>query len=257
MIRSNTQTRAAAVVAVSLGGIAAAAHAAALVTYDFNAYGSSAASNAGAAPSATASGVTASNLAPNASGFLTVGPAAGGPGNYFFPSTTFTASNATGSVGTQAAYTPANIAAAVSANAYYALTLTPAAGNALSFGGGDSLTFDLLPRIFSGGTNPYIAAFYARSSADNFAANLGAPATATTSSTANGTSFPLSIDLSAIGSLPIGQAVTIRLYPTDNSNVANDFKIDNLVIKGSTLTPEPATLAFVGLGAVCLLRRRR
>ena len=230
-----------------------------LVTYAFTGYTSS---DAGSAATSTAAGVSATNFAPNGgtvtppTGFRGVAQINGGPSNYMFDTNTNTA------FGIQSTYTAASDAAAATADAYYSFTLTPAAGSALSFAAGDTLTFAQQTRINSGPASPYSAHFAVRSSADGFASLVGASADLTQTGTGStGLVAGRSIDLSSIGALAAGAPLTIRFYPVDNQQAnADDIKVDDVVVNGALITavPEPlAAAGLLGVGGLSVLGRRR
>lgn len=253
--------------------MASHASGAALVTYDFENYTASVDTGS---PASTVTppvfGLSVTNLAPNAgtatpaTGFLGRG-GSGNAGNYFFTSATApaTPSNGAGrSAGTQSQYTYDTIANAVAGAAYYSFTVTPNGSGMLSFASTDTLTFALQVRSNNAtGTVPYTVQFYLRSSADNFAADLGSSTALTINTASSSLSANESISLSGIGSLTAGQAVTFRLYPVDNQQAAgnDDFKFDNVVVNGTinnpVAAPEPSTYALLGLGLLGLVIFRR
>ena len=227
-----------------------------LALYDFTSY--TASSNSGAAATSNDPNVTASNYAPNASAFVAFS-ANSTAANYFFTGS----GNPAPAVGTQSSTVPATDAASVTANTYFALTLTPATGYALSFnttGGTNTLTFDLRVRNTTAGSTavPFTENLVLRSSVDNFAAAIGTVTGTVTTANTNTGFVAETISLTSLGTLASNAAVTLRLYPNDNQNVSqDDFSVDNLVVNGIAAVPEPSTVAALGIGLAALVAARR
>lgn len=236
---------------------------AALVTYDFTDY---TASTGSSAPNATlGTGIlTATNFVANGgtvtppTGFLgRIG--SGSAGNYMFTTTLVTTAFG---IQSQATYdTQAN---AITGATYYSFTITPTAGNSLSFPAGSTVTFQDSVRISTGGVNPYMASFFFQTDAATTGTfvTLGTPISQTQAAVGN-TTVNQSVDLSSLGTLAAGQALTFRFSLYDNAQTTtNDIKFDNFVINGSVVAvPEPSAVALSGLGIVgsvlLTLRRRR
>ena len=145
--------------------------------------------------------------------------------------------------------TAATQALALSGNDYFTFTITPAGGFQLNL---TSITFD--SAVFGNIT----ATFFLRSSADNFATDLGST---TTSSTTFGNT---NISLTGVSFQNVTTALTFRLYVFDNQDTGNRGPLlDNFVLNGmSILIPEPATWATFMVGGGLLvaswgLRRKR
>ena len=250
---------------VALG--ASSSFAVPLVTYNFNNLPTTGNSDVGAAPSSMNAMVSSTNLTANAAGFQAVAPGTTA-GNYAFYSTSGSptpinggtaAPNPNGSFGHQATTTPDSVAGAFSNQTYYSFTLTPTGGaTGFSFGAGDSLTFQETVRNNSNGNSTYTDNVALTSSKTGFAqANILGTSTQGLTSPA-GSYVSKSIPLGGIGT--VTGPLTIRLYLYDSpagSTSANDSKFDNLVLNGSTVVPEPASLGLLGLGGLALLRRRR
>ena len=91
------------------------------------------------------------------------------------------------------------------------------------------------------------------SSLDSYGSVIGTAAASFNSS------YPLrTIDLSGVEFQDLG-SITFRLSLTDdNGSSSRGHYVDNLVLSGDvTLIPEPASLALLGLGGLCMLSRRR
>ena len=243
----------AAVFSVSTG------HADVLANYDFQTY---TASTGSAAPNATLGPgiLSASNFVGNggtatpATGFLGRG-GSGSAGNYMFTTTLNTTA-----FGIQSTDTYDTQAGAISGATYYSFTITPAAGDALSFTTGNALTFQDSVRISTGGTNPYTANFFFQTDASGSFVNLNTPITQTQSAVGN-TLVSQSVDLSSLGTLAANQALTFHFLLYDNAQTTtNDIKFDNFIVNGTSVVvpaPEPGTYALLGLGALGLALARR
>lgn len=234
-----------------------------LALYDFTSY--TASSNSGAAPASTDPNVTASNYAPNGAAFLAAGGGSGSASNYFFTGS----GNPNPGVGTQSSFVPNSTTdetPSVTAGTYYALTLTPATGFALSFntvGGGNTFAFDFRVRNTTAGSTatPFTENLVLRSSLDNYATDIGTTVTGT-QGTANGNTgfIARSFSLTTLGTLPVGTAITFRMYPFDNQNSAqDDFTVDNLAVNGTAVPESSSVVALLGGGiaGLTLPRRRR
>lgn len=235
--------------------------AAVLATYDFQDYTTSTGTSA---PNATlGSGIlSASNFVANGgtvtppTGFL--GRAgSGGPGNYMFTTTLTTTA-----FGLQALDTYDTQQGAIDGATYYSFTITPNAGAALSFPTGSALTYQSFVRINSGTASPFTANFFFQTNASGSFVTLGTPVAQTQTGVGNTGATNQSLDLSSLGTLAVGQALTFHFLVFDNQQAsADDMKFDNFVINGTALVPEPSTLAMSGLSlvgvALLALRRRR
>ena len=140
-------------------------------------------------------------------------------------------------------------ALALSGNDYFTFTITPAGGFQLNL---TSITFD--SAVFGNIT----ATFFLRSSADNFATDLGS--TTTSSSTFANTN----ISLTGVSFQNVTSSLTFRLYVFDNQDTGNrGGLLDNILLNGITIAiPEPATWASFMVGGGLLvaswgLRRKR
>lgn len=138
----------------------------------------------------------------------------------------------------------ATSAAAVTANKYFTFTVNADAGNELDL---SDLTF-LVAR--GGGGTP--RGYTVRSSADNFAANLGTADVGTVRPDFSSVTIPLTDaafqDLSSI---------TFRIY-SHAPNAGNSVDYDNITVNGTvSVVPEPAALSAVALGTLLIGRRRR
>jgi hypothetical protein len=138
----------------------------------------------------------------------------------------------------------------VTANAGYKLNLT-------------NFTFHYSYESQGGVTTPAkIATFTVRSSLDGFAANIGTPINRTVTGT--GPSFATDANFSLSGATyqNLTGPFEIRIYFTDDSELANDVaRIDNLMLNGDVVAiPEPSSLWLLaggGLLGLAVRRRRR
>ncbi|MDP0500093.1 MAG: hypothetical protein Q7P63_08320 [Verrucomicrobiota bacterium JB022] len=143
-------------------------------------------------------------------------------------------------------------------NDFLEFTLTPAAGNALSFQAADALSFDAQLRYGGSGSlsisTTLTVALY--TSLDDYTTPVGSATL--THNGAGGTKSgfaPLSIDLAAIGNAPADTAVSFRLYfYTDAQTLAGsttlsnrNVDLDNFVVNGSLALPSVAAPAEVQL----------
>ena len=67
----------------------------------------------------------------------------------------------------------------------------------------------------------------------------------------------ITVDFSSLGNLSAGASFESRLYFVDDADTADKiFRVDNVTVNGDVV-PEPGSLALLGLGGLCVLRRRR
>jgi hypothetical protein len=122
-----------------------------------------------------------------------------------------------------------NWGAAVSTSAYIQFTVTPAAGQIVT---PTSLTFQQM------GTSAGATNFVVRSSADNYATNLGSGVYASTIST-GAPSVIATVSLSGGSFTDVATALTFRIYPYGGSASGN-FRVDNLTLNGYVVAnPNP------------------
>ncbi len=160
------------------------------------------------ATSTTASATSSnSNLVASA---VTVGTGIDNTGGFSFTGDGITAGTTTNG------WDETTLAAAVTDNDYYQVTITPNSGfnfviTSISF---NHLTTDVLPGMD----------FTVRSSEDNFVSNLSTGTSTPTSSTTTISSLKLGVGAA--------ETFTLRIYGFSATDDTNDFTIDNLVISG-------------------------
>jgi len=141
-----------------------------------------------------------------------------------------------------------NMGNAIANNQFFAFTLTAATGTTINL---DSLVFDV-------GRSPNGANdFFIRSSVDMFATDIFFGNQAITQTVAN-----QNIDLTA-SSFDGLSSIEFRIFFDDrqsNANGSNGTFVDNVVVNGTVVVPEPSTALLLlgfGLGLSTLFRRKR
>lgn len=169
---------------------------------------------------------------------------------------------------------PATGDASVTANAYYAFTLSLGEDVTLNLA---SLSFDAA--FYGTDSNVsanYKAVYFVRSSLDGYAANIGSEATRVYQYPGTGSPPPTTmpthaVDLSDSLFQGIAGSVTFRIYLYDyngvspgNALTSNNrlIALDNVILEGAvTSVPEPSAFAAIlggaALAATCGLRRFR
>lgn len=237
-----------------------------LVTYDFE----SGTSNNGSGPFSFGSSdaaVTATSLSDGA-GTTFQGTTRGEGGSSYGIKDNFT----------NAGIASTSLSDALSSDDYLSFTLTPGAGNTLSFTAGDTITFDL--QVFHSanpGGDPTDTTFTAAlfTSVDGFASTasqVGDSQSISVVDLAENASSGYeakSISLSSLGSTGIDTSVEFRLYfvsenpstgePNQIFSSRRFLDIDNIVVNGAVAIPEPASFGMLlgGLGLLAIVRRRR
>ncbi len=128
---------------------------------------------------------------------------------------------------------------AITANDYYTFTITPNPGVTLNL---TTLSFD-----FANYTNSGVFPtenIFARSSFDNFSANLAAATTVSAASA--GTFTNVNISLTAAGFQNVTAPIEFRLYIFDSTtNVDKGALVDNVILQS---VPEPSVYMLLGVG---------
>lgn len=144
--------------------------------------------------------------------------------------------------------------AAVAANAYISLTLTPASGYQLDL---SNLTVDLQ----TSNVNSPPRSVFLRSSVDAYTATLGTAGFGTPpAGFSNGAFTNFSFDLSSL--VGVTTPVTLRLYYYNGgtgSPASDSLRNDNVTVNGavSAVVPEPVSAGMVVAGMPVVMRRRR
>jgi len=137
---------------------------------------------------------------------------------------------------------------------YISFTITADSGYQLDL---DQLDFDYHFQQSQGVTTDKVA-FEVRSSVDGFASAI--PGTYEENPADQSTPLQAASLALTGGSYDGLTSVEFRLYATnDTESIFNDIvRWDNIVVTGDApLVPEPGSLALMGLGGLCVMRRRR
>lgn len=187
---------------IAFAFLVAGVNAATLATWDFNA-------------TSTVASATSSNANLVASA-VTVGTGIDNTAGFGFSANGITAATATNG------WDETTLAAAVTGNDYYQVTITPNAGFnfVITSIGFAHLTNDALPGMD----------FAVRSSEDNFASNLSTGTSTATAATTTISSLKLGVGAA--------ETLTLRIYGFNAATDAEDFTIDNLVISGDLVPSE-------------------
>jgi hypothetical protein len=162
----------------------------------------------------------------------------------------FLRSNTTAATEAAAADTPTT----GTGTSYVGFTITPFAGFPLSL---QTLTFQTIFNAATAGGATATANFVVRSSRDSFAADISPVFSETYQDVtgATGTFTGRSVDLSGAAFQNLSTTTEFRIYVFDNSTNNNQTpRLDTVQLTG---TPEPASVALFGIGAMGLLTRRR
>lgn len=156
-------------------------------------------------------------------------------------------------------------AGAISAGDYIGFTLTPNPGYSLDLA---DLRFSWVIQRDTVADNkdpsPYTASVFLKSSAGGFTDSDPTLGTATRSTVYFGvgtgaTENPWTEVVMDLSNMPtITTPLSFRLYFSDNGSWSNShIRLDNLVVNGATVLPEPACVVGLGLAACLICGRRR
>lgn len=147
-------------------------------------------------------------------------------------------------------------AEALSSSSYFEFTFTPTEGEVFDF---TSFAVAIGSQTIGGSATPhaaYTGHFFVRSSLDSFGSNLGTDSFFTASEI-SGVHGPNQTFTSTLGPefTSISGAVTFRIYlyiETDSRHYLQSLRLDNVVLSGNVVIPEPANAGAL-LGSAMVL----